>query len=280
MPNNDERPGVLPDPRTNLKSIEQAIRVIRDERVILDADLAALYGIETKRLNEQVKRNKTRFEHFAFQLTPAEFAALKSQSATSKPGRGGRRTPPWAFTEHGVVMAATVLDSHQAVEASRFVVEVFVELRRRAQAGEPVLLDQNMAAGEAATSLERLSALGSGFTERLQAALEHVLDSVIDVQRQTTVREEAQTLISESVRHIKNRLQKQGIENDELAAKATKLLAEAEKDKAVAAKTRAEAEQIEFAIIVRKLRLLLEAQRAIERHSMDEFFLVLKELGE
>ena len=86
------------------------ILVIRGQRVMLDADLAELYEVETKRLNEQVKRNPGRFPaDFLFQLSTEEFANLKSQFATSS--WGGRRTPPYAFTEHGAIMAASVLNS-------------------------------------------------------------------------------------------------------------------------------------------------------------------------
>jgi len=104
--------------------------VLRGQRIMLDADLAALYGVETRRLNEQLRRNLGRFpEDFAFQLSPSEQEALMSQIATSKPGRGGRRKPPYAFTEHGAVMAASVLKSARAVEMSVLVVRVFVRLR-------------------------------------------------------------------------------------------------------------------------------------------------------
>ena len=103
---------------------------VRGQRVVLDADLARLFGVQTFRLNEQLKRNLERFTGYAFQLDAAEFTALTSQSAISKPGRGGRRTPPWAFTEHGVVMAATILNSEPAIAAMRLVVETFVAARR------------------------------------------------------------------------------------------------------------------------------------------------------
>ncbi len=109
--------------------IEQLILLIRGERVILDADLAALYGVETKRLNEQVKRNAGRFpEDFVFRLTSEETDALRSQSATSK-GHGGRRYAPYAFTEHGVIMVANVLNAPRAVQTSIYVVRAFVRLR-------------------------------------------------------------------------------------------------------------------------------------------------------
>jgi hypothetical protein len=97
---------------------------------MLDSDLAAIYGVLPKRLNEQVRRNKARFPpDFLFRLTPDEVDALRSHSATSKPGRGGRRYQPYAFTEHGAVMLASVLNSPAAVAASIHVVRAFVRLR-------------------------------------------------------------------------------------------------------------------------------------------------------
>ena len=134
--------------------VEPLLRVVRGERVILDADLARLYGVPTKRLNEQVKRNLDRFPpDFLFQLTLSEFDSsrsqfatlngadkrsqsptgsehnLKSQIAASSFGHGGRRKLPYAFTEHGAIMAANVLNSPQATQMSVFVVRAFVKMR-------------------------------------------------------------------------------------------------------------------------------------------------------
>lgn len=104
---------------------------IRNVRVMLDADLAELYCVPTKRFNEQVKRNLARFPaDFMFQLTDEEFAALRSQFAISNEGRGGRRYLPYVFTEHGAIMAATILNSQRAVDMSVFVVRAFVEYRQ------------------------------------------------------------------------------------------------------------------------------------------------------
>jgi ORF6N domain len=112
-------------------SIESRILILRHQKVILDVALADLYAVPVKRLNEQVKRNRERFPlDFMFQLTRKETQSLRSQFATSKTGRGGRRFLPYAFTEHGAVMAATVLNSEQAVEMSVFVVRAFVRLRQ------------------------------------------------------------------------------------------------------------------------------------------------------
>jgi hypothetical protein len=105
------------------KNIQPRILTIRDQRVIPDSDLAAIYGVPTKRLNEQVRRNLKRFPpDFLFQLTWQEAANLRSQFATSSPGHGGRRFRPYAFTENGAVMAANVLNSPQALRMSVHVV--------------------------------------------------------------------------------------------------------------------------------------------------------------
>jgi len=113
-----------------IEYVEQRILQLRGAKVILDSDLAELYGVETKRLNEQVKRNSERFpSDFVFQLTQEEFENSRSHFATSSRGHGGRRTPPYAFTEHGAIMAANVLRSERAIEMSVFVVRAFVRLR-------------------------------------------------------------------------------------------------------------------------------------------------------
>lgn len=111
--------------------IEQAILIIRGQRVMLDSDLARLYGVTTAALNQAVKRNLARFpEDFAFQLTPMEARGLISQFVTSKIGRGGRRKPPRVFTEHGVAMLSSVLNSPRAVRVNIEIIRVFVRLRR------------------------------------------------------------------------------------------------------------------------------------------------------
>ena len=111
-------------------AITLRIATVRGQRVIVDADLAALYGVPTKRFNEAVKRNLGKFPaDFMFTLSAEEFTALRSQFATSKAGRGGRRYAPNVFTEHGALMAATVRNSSRAVEVSVFLVRAFVRMR-------------------------------------------------------------------------------------------------------------------------------------------------------
>jgi phage regulator Rha-like protein len=110
--------------------IGQRIYVIRGQKVMLDTDLAELYQVETKGLNRAVKRNPTRFPgDFMFRLAAREAESLKYQIGTSKQGRGGRRTVPFAFTEHGVAMLASVLNSERAVQMSILIVRAFVKLR-------------------------------------------------------------------------------------------------------------------------------------------------------
>jgi hypothetical protein len=113
-----------------VESVERSIIEIRGVKVMLDSDLASLYSVETKRLNEQMKRNRDRFpSDFVFQLSPEECMRLRSQFATSNTGRGGRRSPPFAYTEHGALMAANVLNSREAIQMSVFIVRAFVRLR-------------------------------------------------------------------------------------------------------------------------------------------------------
>jgi ORF6N domain len=116
----------------SIETIRRRIFLIRGSKVMLDSDLAALYQVPTFRLNEAVKRNKDRFpEDFMFQLTRAEGRFLTSQSAMSKVGRGrgGRRTLPYAFTEHGVAMLSSVLNSERAVQMNILIIRAFVKLR-------------------------------------------------------------------------------------------------------------------------------------------------------
>ena len=121
-----------------LAKIERRIYSIRGVRVILDADLAVLYGVSTKRLNEQFRRNRKRFPgDFAFQLTAEETAALRSQIATAS--KRNIRYRPWAFTEHGALQAANILNSANAVHMSVFVIRAFVKMREHVATNAAIL---------------------------------------------------------------------------------------------------------------------------------------------
>lgn len=124
----------MKDPQSGAPSpdIAYQIRLIRGQRVLLDSDLAALYGVTTKRLNEQVRRNPERFpDDFVLLLSNQDLMPSRSQNATLNRGRGHNvKYLPLAFTEHGAIMAATILNSPRAVQMSVYVVRAFVQLRR------------------------------------------------------------------------------------------------------------------------------------------------------
>jgi hypothetical protein len=125
---------VIPD-----ETVINKIYLIRNEKVMLDSDLAELYGVETRRLNEQVKRNIDRFpEDFMFQLTEAEFENLKSQIAISS--WGGRRKLPYAFTEHGVLMLSGVLGSNLAIKINIQIMRVYTKIRNMLATHKDLLL--------------------------------------------------------------------------------------------------------------------------------------------
>jgi ORF6N domain len=120
--------------------VDSKIFVLRGQRVILDRDLAELYGVQVRQLNQQAKRNAKRFPPaFRFQLSPHELKILRSQNVISSEGHGGARYLPYAFTEHGAIMAATVLNSERAIEMSVFVVLAFVRMRRAIAGNRNVL---------------------------------------------------------------------------------------------------------------------------------------------
>ena len=128
--------------------IEHAILVLRGQKVMLDSELAALYEVPVKALNQAVKRNLDRFpEDFMFRLNQEEATSLRSQSVTSKAGRGGRRTAPYAFTEQGVAMLSSVLHSPRAVHVNIEIMRAFVRLRQ--------MLQQNTELARKLAALER-----------------------------------------------------------------------------------------------------------------------------
>jgi len=131
----------------NAPQLDELIREVRGQKIMLDFDLARVYGVETKSLNRAVKRNADRFpKDFMFQVTRREFEALRYQIGTSSSGHGGRRRLPYAFTEHGAIMAANVLNSARAVQMSVFVVRAF--LKMRALLGDKRELAQKLASLE------------------------------------------------------------------------------------------------------------------------------------
>ncbi len=159
---------VDPKPLIPVEHVEKTILVIRDKRIILDSDLAKLYGVTTKRLNEQVKRNRDRFpEDFMFQLKTREKAEVVA-NCDHLSNLKFSRALPYAFTEHGAIMAASVLNTPRAIEASVFVVRAFVKMR------EMLIEKRDLA--------KKLAVLEEKLTERLdihETAIVEVLKQVL-----------------------------------------------------------------------------------------------------
>jgi phage regulator Rha-like protein len=144
--------------------IGSLIYTIRGLRVMLDSDLAKIYNVQTKALNQALKRNLNRFPNdFSFQLTGEELESLMSQIVTSKTGRGGRRKLPWVFTEHGAIMLASILNSERAVEMSVSVVRAFVLMREQLTANKKL-----------AQKLGELESRVSGHDEAIQNLFEAI----------------------------------------------------------------------------------------------------------
>lgn len=246
--------------------VQPTIHTVDGLNVVIDADLALLLGVSTSAFNQQVRRNLDRFPPgWMFELDEAAYARLKSQAVMANAGRGGRRTAPLVFTEHGVVMAASLMSSQRATLILQFVIEVFVSARRGELAGKPIRVSDAPAA--------------TGFSQKLQVMIEKIMATLVDGDPDAALREEAQAMFRASIQHIRDRLERVGLENEEIAARAAKLLAEAEATKAAAAKTRAEAEDIKLGTLARKLELVMKAEAAISRGEIRDFMSVLRSWG-
>lgn len=149
--------------------------MLRGQRVIMDADLAALYGVETKRFNETIKRNSERFPgDFMFQLDAQEWASLRSQFVTSNTGRGGRRYAPYAFTEQGVAMLSSVLNSPRAIAINIEIMRAFVQMRSMAATHQDLAKQLT----ELQNKTESLAMSHDTFSRNTRAQLKQVFDAL------------------------------------------------------------------------------------------------------
>jgi len=181
---------------------------------------------------------------------------LGSQIATSKVGRGGTQYLPYAFTEHGVLQISNLINTDLADSVSVFVIRAFVEMRRTIVAQQKALVSVKAAGSET----PKVAVFHKELIPKLLMTIGRILDSVIDTEKGITVKDEALDILKESINHLKEQLKHKGLQNEEITARVSKLLAEAENQRANARKTRAESEQLEFMNTIRKLRLVLEAQ--------------------
>ena len=255
-----------------------AIQLVRGQNVILDAELARYFGVETRTLNQHVKRNGRRFgDDFVLRLTTEETAGLKSQIVMSNDGRGGRRHLPMAFTEHGVVMAATLLRSEVAVNASRFIVKTFVQARRNLaarQKGEniPALVNPGATVPLAAEMRNQLMG-------KINGAIGEVLNAIVNPETKSTVRGEIVEIANEGLTSLKDYLKRPGVQNEKTLAEMRKLIAEAEEIEVSTSRKRTQNESQQLALLAKKLRLILEAQHYAETGSVERFLGFLKDFS-
>lgn len=230
-----------------------AVYLIRGQQVVLDSAVATGFAVETKRINEAVARNPWKFdERHVFQLTTEEAHALRSQSATSKPGRGGARHLPNVFTAKGVARLATILDSEEALRATDLIIDTFLQVQSQVAGGSSQV-------GIAQPSRLRPPTddpLADNVRAKLAQAVTTLLDTVIDTAHNKTVRQVAADLGAGALEHLRERLRAKGLENTKLEADAMKAMAEAEKFYAEARKVHAEAEGLELDNIPKRIRVV------------------------
>lgn len=200
---------------------------VRGIPVMLDADLAAALGLETKRFNETVKRHSDLVDdRHRFQLTKAEFDTLRSQTVTSNAGRGGRTYLPWAYTERGVTRVTTFINTPEAIRASDLIVDTFLMVHRQVAAGaRAVAVDDPSRYHAEPETMEQSRALG----RRLMAALNSLLDTVIDMRTGDTIGSAAQDMTARALENLREQLRGKGLENLKLEAETRLILQEAEK---------------------------------------------------
>ncbi|MDE8345736.1 MAG: ORF6N domain-containing protein [Acidocella sp.] len=238
---------------------------VRGVEVILDSDLTMALGLETKRLNERIDRNSDLVdERHCFHLTPEEFDALRSQSATSKPGRGGRQYPPRVFTDRGVARVTTFINTPESLRAADLITDTFLMVQRQVAAGQRQIAVQN--AGQYHADKEAAEQ-GRDLRKKLTVALGRLLDTVIDIRTHQTVSETAKDLTAGVLENIRERLKEKGLENLKLEAETRRILAEAEKLAADVRRADAETEGIRLDNLTKRIamvRQLFDLQRELE----------------
>ncbi len=234
----------------------QRIFEIRGQRVILDADIAAFFWRNTKAINQQRSRNKDHFpDHYAFQLTKDEWAELKSQFVTSSE-HGGRRHPPWAFTEHGFAMLCTRLRGEQAAQISRIIIDTFVSYRK------------------GTLPKERIISLGKngGRRKRLQEAIYQQMEALLQMELPTgqNTTTELKDLTAKAIQRVKAVLDAPVLKNEQITAEIGKLQAETAKLYADAQKLSAETANIWADTFQKRLQIITQLREIAVQLERDD----------
>ncbi|KIX11335.1 ORF6N domain-containing protein [Dethiosulfatarculus sandiegensis] len=252
------------EPARLIPHIKSRIFELRGVRVILSADLAELYGVSTKALNQQVSRNPEKFKDISFKLSKQEFKALRSQIVTSK-GRGGTTHPPNAFTVRGAIMAATVLRSEKAVKMSQLIVDVFVDFASQVKASpRPPALPA--VAGQSEPGHKALTDAVSG--GGLKNHLNDLVDSILTKDDRQMVARETRETARRALAGLQEYLDKPGLANEKSRTEIARMIAEIRNIQSLGNKAQAEAEAIDLNTRLTELVVRLAAELGDTRELM------------
>jgi hypothetical protein len=247
------------------------VLLVRDMPVILDADVAKGFGTDTKRINEAVRRNPEKFtEEHTFALSAEEFAALRSQIATSNAGRGGTRHTPHVYTAKGVARLATILNTDAALRATDLIIDTFLEVQHQIVSGRKQIAISQPSRLRAEDDDDHHSGNIAKVRRQLASAVTALLDTVIDTAKDKTVRQTSQELTSGALDHVRERLRAKGLENAKLEADTMLVLAEAEKVMAEVRKTHAEADGIDIDNIGKRIAVVRELMTLVREAEPSE----------
>lgn len=254
---------------TKNKSRSQVpIHEIDGTRVVLDQDLAEIFDVETRVLNQAVQRKKHKFPvGWRIRLSDQQFADLKSQDVISSDTWGGRRSPPWAFTEHGVVLASTMINSDRATELTRYIVEAFVAFQKQEHSrSELIPVETKM--------LPQPSRL-----EALQAHLDRLLNQQIKIDGSDSIREQTWSLVGGTFENARERLKREGLKNAEIEERIHQMATERQKTGADIEQTNAETERMRLDAQIEAVRAAMIAERAMQTEDTADFIALMNAMA-
>lgn len=246
---------------------DDSVLFCRAQPVLLAARVARAFGVETREVNQAVKRNLDKFnEMHTFELSSEEVEFLTSQGVMSKPGRGGSRAAPRVFTQKGVMRLATVVRSPKAHEATDLMIDIFMEVYKQLAQGKTELEISNPSRlVPPAAEVSQFQKIRS----KLYKALDSLLDTVIDSKQQTTIRDEIEELSGGALSHLKEHFKTKGLENEKIAADTLLILEKAreirERTAADIRKSDAETEKILLENLDKKIGLVERLSGMIDR---------------
>lgn len=199
---------------------------LRGEPVMLAPDVALIFGVETREIVQNITRNLDIFpERYAFELTQAEVASLRSAGVISKPGRGGSRALPWAITRKGAMRLATIMKTPRAIQATDIFIDVFDEVLRQVQAGQGQLTLTNPSR---LIETDANRTMIANLRQQLSDAISGLLNTVVDAKAKTTVADELRGVSAEAVSHLKAWLQSNTVANEKIRAETLLILEQAQ----------------------------------------------------